>query len=587
MSRLQPRHAPRRPRHRVAAALALGVAVAGLAVMSSTAPVSAVSAADPEASVTYQENPAHDGSYVDSSFVDPLRRSWSVDLEGTVGYPVIADGLVFVTVAHVNSYGDDVEALSLATGDVVWGPKTIAGTYWAGMLAYDDGQVFAINFDGRMTAFDAATGAQSWVTQLPGQYSFTSPPTAADGTVYVGGAGSGGTLYAVDESSGDVTWTAAVMNGDHSSPAVGDGGVFVSYACEQTYRFDLAGNLSWHHATGCEGGGGRTPVLHDGGLYIRDDAGMSPAVLDDTTGGLLGSFSSDRAPAFDGTHMVTEAGGVLALWDTVTGDRLWKTTSSDYVTAPLIANGYVVAGRSDGTVELRHEEDGTLAWSGTAGSTIEATDEHNAGKLVGLAVGDGALAVPAGTRLSVFVPAGDPSVTITSGPDQGQLVGPKVSFEFTSNVPNPDYSCTLDGAAASCTSPATYAGLQRGSHTFSVALSGTTVGTATRHFQVDDEAPAVRLGRFRPLVTHHATATIHWSGSDPAGVAAYQLRVRRAPRGTPMPVWSDRRPSTATSARLHLRPRSRLCVAVRAEDTVGNWSGWTTAQCVVRAKARG
>ena len=112
----------------------------------------------------------------------------------------------------------------------------------------------------------------------------------------------------------------------------------------------------------------------------------------------------------------------------------------------MIANGYVVEGRSNGRVELRREQDGTLVWSGSAGTEILPTDEHNAFKLVGLALGDGALVVPAGTRLTVFVPGDQPTVTITGGPEQDQLVGPQVSFTFTSDAPDATYTCDLDRA---------------------------------------------------------------------------------------------------------------------------------------------
>jgi outer membrane protein assembly factor BamB len=67
-----------------------------------------------------------------------------------------------------------------------------------------------------------------WARQLPGQYAFSSPPTAKDGVVYVSGAGSGGTLYAVDEASGTVLATQPVANGDDSSPALSADAVFVS-----------------------------------------------------------------------------------------------------------------------------------------------------------------------------------------------------------------------------------------------------------------------------------------------------------------------------------------------------------------------
>ena len=73
------------------------------------------SVADPNASVAYQHDPAHDGRSLDTSFVAPFTQAWSTKLGGTVGYPLIADGRVFVTVAHASGYGNDVVALSLAT----------------------------------------------------------------------------------------------------------------------------------------------------------------------------------------------------------------------------------------------------------------------------------------------------------------------------------------------------------------------------------------------------------------------------------------------------------------------------------------
>jgi outer membrane protein assembly factor BamB len=71
-----------------------------------------------------------------------------------------------------------------------------------------------------MEASSASTGHVRWAIQLPLQYAFSSPPTAGNGYVYTGGAGSGGTVYAVNETTGALKWTGAVENGDNSSPAV-------------------------------------------------------------------------------------------------------------------------------------------------------------------------------------------------------------------------------------------------------------------------------------------------------------------------------------------------------------------------------
>jgi outer membrane protein assembly factor BamB len=564
---------------RTAIALTLVTGGSGLGGLGTASAASAGSANDPFAAVAYQHDPVHDGDSPDPAFVAPLTKAWSTTFDDTVGYPLIADGRVFVTVG-----GNRVEALSAATGEVLWGPTPI-GTIGTGAIAYDAGRVFAVDFDGNVTALDATTGAVDWTTQLAPQIFFTSPPTAVDGTVYIGGEGR---LYALDETSGTTTWTAAVQNGDHSSPAVDSTGVYVSYACEQAYRFALDGTLVWHHETDCGGGGGRTPVLHGGKLYVRDDAAKTPAVLDAGTGGALSSYDADPAPAFDGGTMATVSGGVLTVSSLATGAAVWHTTSADNVTAPLIANGYVVEGRSDGTVEARQVQDGHLAWAGNVGTALTRPDEHNVSPpLTGLAEGDGALVVPAGATLTVFVPAGDTHVDITGGPEPLAVGGPEATFSFTSQVQNAEYVCTLDDVAASCTSPVTYRGLDDGTHQFSVSVAYATGGAASRAFVVDTVAPTVRMNRFVPLTTRLGTATAHWSATDTrSGVQAFQLRVRQAPFGSRLPSWIVQPVTSAGSAVLHVHRRSRLCASVRAEDGTGNWSGWSAAQCVRRAPAR-
>jgi outer membrane protein assembly factor BamB len=196
-------------------------------------------AVPPDKSVTWQNNPTHDGFDPVSRLVTPLSLKWRRDLSGSgvmsISYPLIAQGLVFITTTTENNYGTILMALDEHTGTTVWS-KVISGTYYFANATYDSGKVFVVNFDGLMKAFDAATGNLLWSVNLPDQYAFTSPPTTANGIVYTGGAGGGGTVYAVDETNGAVLWTMPVENGDHSSPAVTLESVFVSYACPQPIR---------------------------------------------------------------------------------------------------------------------------------------------------------------------------------------------------------------------------------------------------------------------------------------------------------------------------------------------------------------
>jgi len=358
--------------------------------------------------VTYQVDPRHDGNQASGALsTSSLTKKWTVTLGGTgdygagdVSYPVIARGRVFVTVENSQSYGTELYALDAGTGAVDWSVG-LGGTYGFSALAYDGRRVFALNYDGVLTAFAASTGHELWAAQMPGQYAFTAPPTAYDGVVYVSGAGSGGTVYAVSEAGGVVRWTGPVQNGDKSSPAVDNSGAYVSYACQQDYRFNLRGHLVWHYSTSCEGGGGSTAVLHGSSVYARG-AHDPPVILSKASGTLTGSFASATAPAFDSTNMYTlENGNLVAVDPSGSPDR-WTFSNGSLVTAPVVSGGVVFVGSSDGAVYGVSASSGTEVWAGTAGSTIAGPDEQNADVLVGMAVGGGLLVVPAGNALTAF-----------------------------------------------------------------------------------------------------------------------------------------------------------------------------------------
>jgi outer membrane protein assembly factor BamB len=374
-------------------------------------------------SVTWQNNTAHDGFDPASPLVTPLTLKWSRDLSASgvmsISYPLIAQGLVFVTTTTKNNYGTTLMALDEHSGATVWS-TAISGTYYFGNAAYDSGKVFVVNFDGLMKAFDAATGNLLWSVSLPGQYAFTSPPTAANGIVFTGGAGSGGTVYAVDETNGAVLWTMPVENGDHSSPAVVLGSVFVSYACPQSYAFDATnGQQLWHHDSCCAGGGGKTPVVHAGQVYVRDDFcdQTSGLVLDAATGTVTGGFDSDRPPAFVGNLAVYLQSGTLRGVDLPSGQVLWSFAGDGGLqSAPVIVNQTIYIGSSSGTLYGLNTS-GQQIWSTQVGAAIPAPDEQNALLTTGLGAGDGFLIVPTDSVLVAYgAPTSSPTPTPTPTP---------------------------------------------------------------------------------------------------------------------------------------------------------------------------
>ncbi|MER8267002.1 PQQ-binding-like beta-propeller repeat protein [Streptomyces griseus] len=381
---------------------------AALAVVTFVTPVGAQSA-QTGSSTTYQINARHDGNLVDAGVgAPPLSRKWSRDLGGDVSYPVVAGGRVFVTAASQDGYGTVLHALDANTGENVWEPVDLGGTYWWSALAYGGGRLYAQNPDGVLTAFHPATGAVLWTVTLPDQWSFTSPPTFLGGVVYTGGAGSGGTLYAVNAADGTVRWTRPVQNGDNSSPAVTANGVYVSYACSRTYAFEPAsGGPVWDRRTDCSGGGGRTPVVADGGVWTRDGSGDAPSVLNVADGKVRGTYPANGwspAPAFDGRQGYFVDDGVLQERHSRTLASRWTFQGDGRIsTAPIVVNGYVYVGSLSGQLWALNGATGQPVWSTDVGAPINEPDEHNVSQpLTGLGAGGGLVVVPATNLLVAY-----------------------------------------------------------------------------------------------------------------------------------------------------------------------------------------
>jgi outer membrane protein assembly factor BamB len=391
----------------------------GLATLTLALIPHIASSALPEAT-TYQITIDHAGVTA-SGGVLALQETplWSAPLSGASSYPIIAGGRVFVTTAGLPGsgpgYGTQLYAFDAQTGATLWGPLGISGTYFWSGLTYDSGTLFVVNYNGTLNAYDAATGTAKWSApvQLPGQYSFSSPPTASNGIVYVGGAGTGGTLYWVNEADGTVLWTASVENGDNSSPAVGPSGVYVSYACGQVYDFDLTtAALVWHSAGPCEGGGGRTPVYANGKVYDRN----LDQILDAGTGDVVGSFNAGPAPAVGSTTGYFLYNGTLTATDLATNTVQWSfadtTGNGGLVTAPIVVDQTAIVGSSAGTLYGVNTQTGHLTWQVATGGYISGPDEQNVSQpLTGLAIADGILVVPAGNSLVAYKIFGPPAPT--------------------------------------------------------------------------------------------------------------------------------------------------------------------------------
>lgn len=372
-------------------------------------------------SVSFQINPQHTGAAIfEGGLKLPLRQLWTRKMGGLVTYPLIAKGKMFVSVGNAGTYGSVFYALNEKTGATIWS-KSIPGTYFTSLAAYDDGNVFVLNFDGVLRAFQASTGKLLWQAQVPGQSDFSSPPTARDGIIYINGAGSGATLYAIREQDGSVAWSQGTNGSIWGAPALSEDGVFVSYPC-QAYEFDIVtGALRWNYNGGCDGGGGVTAALYDQVLFTSN---LSPGNLNGGNAllafkgkqiGQLGNLSSSLAyqrgvgdsypPALQAGmgYFVSDSDGLAAR--AIPGFAVKWIFAGDKTISPaaIVVNGQVIAASNAGHLYVLDGATGKLEQ--TLSLPVSAQTGQG-GVPNGLAAGDELIAVPFLQSLTAY--AGTP-----------------------------------------------------------------------------------------------------------------------------------------------------------------------------------
>lgn len=406
------------PSELVAQISAADIATSGTAAVTVEDPTSSVGTTSPQTvtisaasidATAFQINAAHSGTVTFANLLPlPSAPTWSVDVGGTPSYALIANGKVFVTVP-VSGGGSEILALDQATGSMVWGPIEVAG---GANAAYDNGRVFVISSPfgnaATMEALDAGTGALDWSTLLSGQYMFTSGPSAGDGMVFTGGAGSGGTLYALDEATGATVWTQGVQNGDNSTPAVSADGVYVTYPC-WTYDFRPAtGETIWSANTGCEGGGGNTPVVANQLVYSPENyPGYNGSIYNAESGGSQGTFSGSAPPALTTAMGYFLQGGTLRGITEPGSVVKWSFAGDGTLTgAPIVVNQYVFIGSTSGNLYALDATTGSQVWTQTLGAEVDSA--VGGIPYSGLAAGDGLLVVPAGTKVIAYTLSTNP-----------------------------------------------------------------------------------------------------------------------------------------------------------------------------------
>jgi len=163
--------------------------------------------------------------------VAQLKGVWRTRLRGSGAAPQysgFAQPLVHDGVAYVSTGANDVFALSIDTGEILWqytaslDPKiTSVCCGWNNKgVALGPDKVFLGQLDGQLVALDRATGKVAWKIQAErwqDNFSITSAPVYFDGMVITGFAGADrgtrGRVKAYDAKDGRLVWTFYTIPG--------------------------------------------------------------------------------------------------------------------------------------------------------------------------------------------------------------------------------------------------------------------------------------------------------------------------------------------------------------------------------------
>ncbi|HET6960352.1 MAG TPA: PQQ-binding-like beta-propeller repeat protein [Vicinamibacterales bacterium] len=163
--------------------------------------------------------------------VAQVRGVWRARLRGSgtapqysgAAQPIVADG-----VAYVSTGANDVFALSIDTGDILWqydahldASITSVCCGWNNKgVAISDDRVFLGRLDGQLVALDRTTGKVVWSIQAErwqDNFSITSAPVYVNGMVITGFAGGDrgtrGRVKAYDAKDGRLLWTFYTIPG--------------------------------------------------------------------------------------------------------------------------------------------------------------------------------------------------------------------------------------------------------------------------------------------------------------------------------------------------------------------------------------
>ena len=163
--------------------------------------------------------------------VAKLKAVWQTHLDGSglaMKYSGEAQPIVYQGVLYIVTGADDVSAISVKTGEILWKYKanldqsitTVCCGWTSRGLALGDGKLYVGQLDGRLVALEQKSGKPLWSIQAEKWqegYTITAAPLYYDGMVIAGFAGgengTRGRVKAFDAKDGRLIWTFYTIPG--------------------------------------------------------------------------------------------------------------------------------------------------------------------------------------------------------------------------------------------------------------------------------------------------------------------------------------------------------------------------------------
>lgn len=314
----------------------------------------------------------------------------------TLSSPKAGGGIVAI---GVTDHGDLHDCGVYAFSEILkprWSFHTDSGI--KNNVAISNNRVYATSVAGSLYALDLKTGKRVWKVELDTQRERWEVAATAveDGIVYVGGASYVG---AFDESNGALLWSASLGKSDwwpssYVVPTAADGRLILMTRAG-AHAFDAkSGKPIWNVP-----GRFNACSVSEGVIYTnKDDV---PTAVDAATGNVLWTAKDKvgdtaSSPAISGDTMVmgTAEGLIHAfsardgapIWSVQTGTALsslqpYKRDISDVNSSPVIVDGTVYVGSSDGVLYALSLATGEKIGTYDLGAPIASSPLAHAGRL--------------------------------------------------------------------------------------------------------------------------------------------------------------------------------------------------------------